>query len=178
MNYQLLSQNITTLKAASRDSAHDEYMTESELHVVNFDRVKTRYLNELRCSEEMASSVDALAKGEDGTLYMIEFKNGDCKPEGDKIRLKIKDSLLILCDICHKRLDDARKNVVFVLVVNPSRTNLTFQDRMAIAMANKSGKTSVFCGLDKIAGVFVRKVLIFDKENFSGKLIPNLTHYA
>ena len=94
------------------------------------------------------------------------------------IRMKVKDSLLIWCDICHKRLDDARKNIIFVLVVNSSRTNLTAQDRVALARANQSGKASTFCGLDKIAGVFVNRVLIFDKNNFDSKIVSKLRPYA
>ncbi len=183
MNYSLLTDNITTLKAASEDSTNREYMTESKLLVVNFDRVKRSYLNDLGYSEETAASVDALAKSRDGNIYMIEFKNGDCKAQARDIRMKIKDSLLIWCDICRKRLDDARKEIVFVLVMNPSNTKLTILDKIAIARSHQAGRKKPFCdvpfcGFDKIEGVFVKNVQVFDAENFSRILLPALINFA
>ena len=71
MNYQILTDNRTTLKAASYDSANNQYMTDSALLAVNFDRVKADYLRELGYPPEMAKSVDALAKSVNDTLYMI-----------------------------------------------------------------------------------------------------------
>lgn len=115
----------TSLKETSYDSEHREYMTEAGVAVVNFDQVKADYMKKHKHSVKDAKSVDALARGIDGNLYMIEFKNGDCKKEAPDIKLKIKDSLLILCDLCKKRLHDARKEIIFVLVINSSRANLT-----------------------------------------------------
>ena len=77
-------------------------MTESGVVVINFDQVKIDYMHKHKHSAKDAKSIDALAKVIDGNLYMIEFKNGDCKKEATDIRLKIKDSLLILCDLCKK----------------------------------------------------------------------------
>lgn len=165
----------TSLKETSYDSEHREYMTESSVAVVNFDQVKADYMKKHKHSVKDAKSVDALARGIDGNLYMIEFKNGDCKKEAADIRLKIKDSLLILCDLCDKRLHDARKEIIFVLVINSSRTDLTPMDWRGIIEANKSGDTSAFCGLDKIAGVFVKTVFIFDIDDLGKKLLPRLT---
>lgn len=178
MNHQILMNNRTTLKAASFDSANNQYMTDSALLVVNFDRVKANYLIELGYPPDMAKSVDALAKSVNDTLYMIEFKNGDCRKEDADIRLKIKDSLLILCDICRKRLTDSRNDVVFVLVINLSRMKLDYMTLKAIATANMSGRASNFLGLDKIAGVFVKKVLIFDAKIFTVKLLPELINFS
>ncbi|MBQ7594888.1 MAG: hypothetical protein IJU48_11145 [Synergistaceae bacterium] len=79
-------------------------MTDSQLLVTNFDDVKTDYMNILGLSEEKAHSVDAIARGKDNLFYMIEFKNGNCKTEAAKINLKIRDSLLILCDMRSKTL--------------------------------------------------------------------------
>lgn len=151
-------------------------MTDSKLIVVDFDKTKTSYLNNLQHSEEDAKSVDALAKGKDGILYMIEFKNGNCRKEAEDIRSKVKDSVIILCDICNKKLEDARNEIVFVLVVNWDHAKLTSSDRIAITKANKSNKTSALLGLDKVAGLFVKKALIFDKGEFDRKLIPKLAN--
>ncbi len=163
----------TSLRETSYDSAHDEFMTDSSIAVINFDHVKTCYMNKYNHSEEDAKSVDALARGIDDMLYMIEFKNGKCKAEAADIRLKIKDSLLILCDICKRRLNDAREEIIFVLVINSSRAELTQNDICSIIYGNKSSASS-FCGLDKIAGVFVKKVLIYDRDELKIKLLPKL----
>jgi len=44
------------------DSIKDEiqYMTESQMEVIDFDMVKRYYANSLGCSEECAASVDAI----------------------------------------------------------------------------------------------------------------------
>ncbi len=164
----------TSLKETSYDFAHDEYMTESNIAVIDFDKVKTDYMNKHKHSEEDAKSVDAIARGKDGILYMIEFKNGKFKNEADNIREKVKDSLLILFDLCKKRLEDARKEIVFVLVINSSHAALTEQDKLAILGANKSGKASTVCKLDRIARVFVKKVLIYDRDELEIKLLSKL----
>lgn len=45
--------------------------------VVDFDRVKTNYCNELGKSEEYAASADALCEsGIKDKFYLIEFKDG------------------------------------------------------------------------------------------------------
>lgn len=159
-----------TIRATSYDSAKNEYMTESEISVINFDEAKTCYMRRFTPPEDM-KSVDAVACGENGEIYMIEFKNGNCS--GDDIRMKIKDSVLILCDLCGKRLEDARNEIVFVLVINSE--SLKWYDRVAIAKANQSGTASKFCGLNKSAGFLVKKVLIFDKNELDIKLLPKLT---
>ncbi len=48
----------------------------------------------------------------------------------------------------------------------------------AIAAANISGRASSFLGLDKIAGVFVKKVLIFEAKNFTAQLLPELINFS
>ena len=74
-----------------------------------------------------------------------------------------------------KRLTDARKEIIFVLVMNSSRTDLTPVDWRGIIEANTSERASAFCGLDKIAGVFVKTVFIFDIGDLGKKLLPRLT---
>lgn len=162
----------TSLKETSRDSNNKECMTESNITVINFDDAKARYMSRFKPSENM-KSVDALARGEDDIPYMIEFKNGNI--DGADIRSKIKDSVLILCDLCGKRIEDARNEIVFVLVINLSKVTIHPQEQIAIAKANLSGIACKFCGLNKSAGFLVKKVLIFDKDELEIKLLPKLT---
>ena len=55
---------------------------------------------------------------------------------------------------------------------------LDYKTLKAIAAANMSGRASNFLKLDKIAGVFVKKVLIFDAKNFTAKLLPELINFS
>lgn len=61
--YPLFAENKATLKQTSMDdSIKDEiqYMTESQMEVIDFDMVKRYYANSLGCSEECAALVDAI----------------------------------------------------------------------------------------------------------------------
>ena len=49
-------------------------MVNSDGNIIDFDRVKRDYLNNLQKSEECAKSVDALGEDRDSHVYMIEFK--------------------------------------------------------------------------------------------------------
>ena len=54
-----------TLGNCSTDDEHEERMSTSALQVINFDKVKTAYLNQRGFSEEKARSIDALVNGSD-----------------------------------------------------------------------------------------------------------------
>lgn len=92
----------STLKDTSKDTSdlnNIKYMTDSCIEVVNFDTVKTVYLNDIGLSEECASSVDALIEQEN-VVYFIEFKNGKLKSSVKRdIKDKVRDSLLFYDDI-------------------------------------------------------------------------------
>lgn len=79
--YNLFNDSKATLKETSadtRDNATTEYMVYSEMEVINFDVVKTKYMNSLSASEECAKSCDALAQINNDIIF-IEFKNGSMK---------------------------------------------------------------------------------------------------
>ena len=103
----------STWNECSFDSSSNESMVESSKYIINFDSVKTKYLNSLNRSEECSASVDALGRDDNGFLYFIEFKNGDI--DNDNIRHKITESLLIFHDITHSSIIDTRKNADFIL---------------------------------------------------------------
>lgn len=163
-----------TLKKCSYDKSRNEYMSESGNHVFNFDKIKMKYLNRLHMSEENAKSVDAFVEGKNERFYLIEFKNGNCKNEKTNIHLKFRDSLLILCDICHCRISDTRQNMIIVLVINEELANLTVLDRRAIGLSQKSGKTCPFLNLDKMKGIYFENVLVYEKKEFDAKFTKKL----
>ena len=65
---------ISTWKKCSWDESHGTSMVNSDGNIIDFDRVKRDYLNNLQKSEECAKSVDALGEDRDSHVYMIEFK--------------------------------------------------------------------------------------------------------
>lgn len=136
MNNQILKQMgclwehegiLCSLKEASYDSENDIHMTDSLMHVVNFDQVKTLRSSELRISQP-PTSADALYRDGNGLLYLIEFKNG-CVHKAD-IFNKIYDSIVFLLD--RKvliDLADCAKRLAFILVYNSEKYH-TEQDKI------------------------------------------------
>ena len=129
---EILKNSECTLKETSKDD-HDlkniEYMTFSEKIVINFDKVKEKYVeslsNNLSLSETPSSS-DALYIADDEEMYFIEFKNGMMsKKDIFEVRLKIFDSLLTLTDIINKNVSFTRQNLSYILVYNETKNQLT-----------------------------------------------------
>ena len=163
---------LATLKKCSLDNANNEYMVESEKQVVDFDKVKTRYLNSCGKSEECAASVDALAVDTEGNMYMIEFKNGDISTQ--QIRNKIKDSLLIYGDITHTTLKNFRDNVIFILVYNPYVKSYTPQQKRAIALSQLGKESCPLYDLDKYDDYCVKKAYMMTAARFNNKVVDKL----
>lgn len=115
---KLLDIYSSTLRVTSQDDSNGICMTESELKVVNFDKVKRRYSSEL-CLSHHPKSCDALFVNKKGEMYFIEFKNGRIdENETTKIKFKLYDSLLIFLDKSSITLNNLRKKSTFILVYN------------------------------------------------------------
>ena len=109
-NIEIFNRNGATLKETSwdKDGENPGYMTDSEIHVINFDKVKKSYIKDMGLSCTPCSN-DALYIGEDEKAYFIEFKNGlvDNKTVYN-IYNKIYDSLLIFNDIIQENISFCR----------------------------------------------------------------------
>ena len=126
-NYALLVGNITTLHETSKDASNKDniqYMTDSNVKVVDFDKVKECYHNLYAQDnqKDLISSADALAKTSE-SLVLIEFKNGNMQNSDQKrkVKEKLRDSLLLLSGIIDKSTAYSRVNVDFVLVYNEDK---------------------------------------------------------
>ena len=77
---KIFKDNLSSFKDTSRDSdgKAPKYMTNSEIQVINFDKVKESYIKEMNLSDTPCSS-DALYIGKEEKLFFIEFKNGVMK---------------------------------------------------------------------------------------------------
>jgi len=128
-NYEILKNNLSTLKEISKDDSETivEYMTKSILPVVNFDGVKTEYLKSFHLSDELAKSCDGLLCLNNKDI-LIEFKNGKTiKPS--EIMIKIKESLLLLTAIItNKEILEIKNKGEFILVYNRNKNPITTQE--------------------------------------------------
>ena len=94
ITYKILREHQCSLQETSKDTSQEpfQFMTTCRKKVVDFDAVKTEFLNQMRMSEESASSVDALVRDEYN--YLIDVRNGSAREEMHKILHKAKDSQL------------------------------------------------------------------------------------
>lgn len=120
---EIFKNNVSSFKETSKDSdsGTSEYMTQSEIEVINFDKVKDDYIKGMHLSSTPCSN-DALYISKDGEVYFVEFKNGRMKKEKVfNVYNKIYDSLLIFNDIIGANISFCREHVNFVLVYNESK---------------------------------------------------------
>ena len=152
-NYEILKNNLSTLKEISKDDSETivEYMTHSTLSAINFDGVKTEYLKNFHLSDELAKSCDGLLCFNDKDI-LIEFKNGESiKPP--EIKIKIKESLLILTAIITQdEIIEIKNKGVFILVYNANKNPITTQEIKQKGIQESPSRDSLIKYLLKIGG--------------------------
>lgn len=177
-SYDIFHQNIKSLKELSKDDSdiNDiQYMTESQIQAVDFDRVKQKYTNGLGLSEECAASADALLSSSQGTTF-VEFKNG--KVNNRNIKDKARDSLLILCDILDTTISYTRDHIDFIVVYNQQKNPLPNQvkkqkvqdsfsrEEIGKFFSKKAGQEFILFDLERYKGMYFRKVHTYSAEEF------------
>ncbi len=146
-----------SLGECSKDSANDVMMIEDDRKVVDFDAVKTAYLNEIGLSENCAKSVDAMFCDAKGMLHFVEFKNGEYK--GTEIIQKAYDSVMMFCDITQRGISELRKASKFILVINQDKyERMSPSDKRALALASKGDVDFAVSGLSKMRGYLFESV--------------------
>lgn len=164
----------STLKEASKDNSDKDnivFMTESDLEVISFDAIKTKYANALNLSEDVAHSVDALLVKEqnlDNDIFFIEFKNG--KVDGKikrNIANKVRDSLLIYNDIQTVSISDLRKHAVLILVYNESK-NIEghHRDYIAQSVMSFAKEELIRFDLERFKHLYFREVHTYTENQF------------
>lgn len=178
--FELFKNSLSSLKETSKDSDSKEisYMTESDLQVVNFDKVKEKYAKKLGVSETPCSN-DALYLSEAGNYYFIEFKNGKIQSNVIyNVYNKIYDSLLIFTDIVDERVSFCRNNVNFILVYNeeknPNNTDVK-EDKSRVAIGKhfmkKGGKRFVRFNLEKFEKLYFHAVYTYTESEFEQEFV-------
>lgn len=176
--YPILCDNRELLKETSKDDSDPsdiQYMTSSDLEVINFDLVKTSYTNKLGLSEEAATSADAIVQLKNGISF-IEFKNG--KVNNRNIKDKARDTLLIFLDIIGENITFSRSNIDFIVVYNLAKNPMPNQvkkgqlqetpSRVSIAdhFMAKAKKELIRFDLEKYEKLYFRKIHTYSKEKF------------
>lgn len=164
---------VSTWKKCSWDESHGTSMVNSDGKIIDFDRVKTDYLNSLQQSEECAKSVDALGEDKDNHVYMVEFKNGDFNEA--EIREKLTESVMIYGDISHSTLKMMRDNLTFILVYNPEYKKFKSVEQKAIYQARIGKEPCPIYGLDKYAGFCCSKAYMMTGTEFEEKMAGKIS---
>lgn len=172
---KLFSENIDTLKHTSADGSNSEYLSNSNLSVINFDKVKDSYcLNLKHNSSAKLHSNDALYVDKSKSKFIfIEFKNGKLEGQEFKdVQLKISESLLMFNDIINENLSFDRANVNYILVYNKEK-NLAFEIQRTSSLSKfnkilaiKAGKRFCINGFDRYF-YFFHDVKTINQEEFN-----------
>ena len=197
---------LSTLKKTSLDkgSGQKKYMTESEMPVVDFDKVKKAYVRELKVKpKSMPCSSDALHIGKNGNISFIEFKNGKINyMQRYNIHQKIYDSLLIFGDMTGKGLSFCREHADFILVYNEMKNREEEKEetgegearkgksiggeqrqiqesdsRVAIGkyFSLKGKKNFVRFDLEKFENFYFKNVFTFTEKEFEDEFVGGIT---
>lgn len=183
----IFKNNISSFKETSRDTdgGTPGYMTNSEIPVINFDKVKESYVREMNLSN-MPCSNDALYIGKDGKIFFIEFKNGVMKKQKIfNVYNKIYDSLLIFNDIVGENISFCRQNLYFILVYNEGKNShegdRTGQQDSSKAMISKyvhhkAKKKYVRFGLDRFEKIYFKEVFTYTENEFEDIFLSMAGH--
>lgn len=107
----------------------------------------------------------------------IEFKNGNLKKETKSIREKIRDSLLIFCDITSKTISYTRANVILIVVYNELNTKMPRDPKRKICesesmgaikdfLVDKSKSEIILFDLDKYERLYFKEVHTYTVDQF------------
>lgn len=159
-----LKKKCCTLKKASKDETNDSFMTESQIKVINFDKVPNEF-SRGKGWHGVPKSNDALYISENDKWIFIEFKNG--RIDIADIYRKIYDSILMSIQMKFiKDYEFVRNNVHYILVYNSA----------------KYGKNEKSESLSKINDYTLRRAKtekkLFDVKNFEGYLLKETHTYS
>ena len=176
------SDELTSLKETSYDGVHDAYLTNLDVLVYNFDKIKEKYLKKIKDCQSLSTIVsfrsnDALYNKNEKLIF-IEFKNGCITSIKEKaeIRVKISESLLILTDILDAKLKELRNVCCYILVYNKNKNvafekqrNNTSINQISTTLSHLAGTNFLIEGFDRYR-VFFHKVYTINEDELEDVL--------
>lgn len=167
---EIFKNNKNTLKNLSYDES--EYMTESLLEAINFDKVKEKHCRDLRLSN-FPNSCDALYQNDE--IFFIEFKNGSMNPRKIyEIHKKIYDSILIFMELTGFQINEVREKVNFILVYNESKTKEYLSESNKRIQTPESYNT-LLNKIGKLAKINISK---FDLSQYQKYIVKGVYTYT
>lgn len=184
-DFEIFQNNTSSMKQTSKDDANNEYMTECNKEVVNFDKVVKNYCGNICVSS--VDSNDALIVSENGqTATFIEFKNGYVNKKTQyKLLKKIYDSILVFTDITNKGISSTRQFLNYILVYNeeknPDESNPKTEyresksrDEIDKVLLGYGNETHIKYGLEFLKGYCFKEVNTYTKSEFEELFVSNL----
>ena len=188
--------NTSTLKQTSKDDNNEEYMTESQIKVINFDSVGgDKYTRNNNLSIQLKTN-DVLFLHNDERYTFIEFKNGKLLDKSNRIdikklkdiELKILNSMFVLGDIEEKSLNTLKEITNYILVYNEEKNspneknsiseigNYFVNQGSSLSVGeNTFDKDEIICfGLEKFKGYCFKNVHTYSKEEFEEKFVKKM----
>lgn len=185
--------NTSTLKQTSKDDNNEEYMTESQIKVINFDSVGgDKYTRNNNLSIQLKTN-DVLFLHNDRRYTFIEFKNGKLLDKSNRIdikklkdiELKILNSMFVLGDIEEKSLNTLKEITNYILVYNEEKNSPNEKNSISeignyfvnqgsnlSVGENTFEKDEIICfGLEKFKGYCFKNVHTYSKEEFEEKFV-------
>lgn len=167
--------SFATLKRTSRDDSNNEYMTESTLEVVHFDKVPNKF-SKGRGWHGVPKSNDALYIDPPSWTF-IEFKNGGV--DKSDIYRKIYDSILMLLELkIVPDMDFVRKNMKYILVCKAGHITSVQespnQKKFKTYMENRAKSEIVLFDLSKLRDYLLAEVHTYSPEEFEEKFVKQL----
>ena len=188
--------NTSTLKQTSKDDNNEEYMTESQIKVINFDSVGgDKYTRNNNLSIQLKTN-DVLFLHNDERYTFIEFKNGKLLDKSNRIdikklkdiELKILNSMFVLGDIEGKSLNTLKEITNYILVYNEEKNSPNEKNSISeignyfvnqgsnlSIVENTFEKDEIICfGLEKFKGYCFKNVHTYSKEEFEEKFVKKI----
>lgn len=186
-NFDIFRKNISSFRETSKDTTNSNiisYMTQSEVKVVDFDKVKDEYISKMKLSTTPCST-DALYINKKSQCYFVEFKNGKIsKGKIYSIFNKIYDSLLIFNDIVNVNISFCRENVNFILVYNETKNpntdetimNQDKNSRVEIGkyFSKKAKKHFIRFDLEKFQKIYFHEVYTYTEKEFEEQFLLSI----
>lgn len=173
---EILKSHMTTLKRTSKDMANTAYMCNSQIRVVNFDKIPREYAKRMGLSM-LPCSNDALHLGEEdypSKWCFIEFKNGTINVA--EIYRKLYDSLIMLLELkCIPDIQYAREHMEYILVYN-SREKKKLPESQSQSqiygyLTERAKQERRLFGIDKFEGYLFDKTHTYSKQEFEDKFV-------
>lgn len=172
----LKDKSLCTLKKASCDDSKKEYMCNSKITVIDFDKIPKFYAKQ-KGIPSLPTSNDALYIDMDGNWYFIEFKNGSI--DKSNIYRKLYDSLIMLLELgVITDLEFVRKQGHYILVYNSENDkvipNSDGRNEHYRYIQSRSGVENRLFDVDKFEKYLFRSTHTYTKTEFIDKFVNHM----